>query len=210
MFPIGTRYQAPNVQNIAIQTVAEILKHPEGMFKLGVTLAAGFPTVHVGDVLGQITATGKYRRYTNSLVKVGVTSATISLTDNTGNVIFPPYVPGDIIDIGSNASNTVLTVDAANGRVTVGSSITVSTSDAVHLHTADGSGTADCIAARPIFGPGYNPSLPSINNLLDVDYLLDCYFQGILRKSGINGLDSAAITALSAQFINTQDCVIIR
>jgi hypothetical protein len=208
---VGVRYQAPNVHSIAQQTIEEILLHPGREFKKGVTLAAGYPHVKVGDVLGRITASGKCRRYTPCLVKTGASSDVVPLKDILGNSIEPPFIVGEILDVGGDSSKTIVSVDNVNGRVTVaGGAFTFVTDEAVILHTADGSDVADGIAARPIFSGLYDPAVPNLNYLLDVDYLLDVIFQGILVKSKLRGLDAGAITDLALQTISSLDAAIIR
>jgi hypothetical protein len=213
---VGTRYQAPNVHSIAQQTIEEILMHPGYMFKKGVTLAAGYPHVMVGDVLARITASGKYRRYTPCAVKTGATSATVSLKDVvTGLSIESPFIAGELVSVGADAGNTILSVDNVNGRITLAGSITFVTDEAVILTTPDGSDVAAGIAARPIFSGLYDPGLMNLNYLLDVDYLLDVIFQGILKKAKLRGLDAGAITDLALQTItaiveNGTDAAVIR
>jgi len=209
---VGTRYQAPNVRSIAEQTVAELLVHPGNEFKKGVTLAAGYPCVEVGDLLGRITATGKFRRYPTALVHTGGTGTVIKLKDQTlGNVIAPPFKVGEIVNVGTDNTNTIVAVNHETGEITIGGSITFVADEDVHLTTADGAEAAVCIAARPIFSGLYDPSNPNLNNMLDVDYLVDAIFQGILKRSVLRGLDTAAVTALAAQsLMPALDAVIIR
>ncbi len=214
-FPIGTRYQAPNVKSVAQQTVEELLfSMTPPPFKKGVTLASGYPHVRVGDVLGIITATGKYRRYTKVLAaQTRVTGdSTLTLKDSLGNAVPPPFKVGEVIDIGAQGSKTVTAVDEVNSKITIATTMggSISVNDAVILHTDDGSGTAACIAARPVFGPFWNPETGE-GATLDVDYELDAIFAGILRKSVIKGYGTGVVTDLDIKDLGAfLDAVIVR
>jgi hypothetical protein len=54
---------SPQITNIAETANKEILKSTEGAVVVGVIIPAGQAAIVPGTVLGQITATGKYRAY---------------------------------------------------------------------------------------------------------------------------------------------------
>lgn len=214
-FAVNSMYQAPNVKNVAVQTIAEILRHPGHEFKKGVTAASGMPHINVGDILGVITATGKYRRYTKVLAQqTRVTGdTTLILKDGLGNPVESPFVVGEIIDIGAQASKTITAVDNTNSKITIATTMggSISVGDAIVLHTADGSEVAAGVAARPLNTAFFDPSNLNLNYLLDSDFLLDVIFQGIVAKSALRGYGAGVITDLSIQVLPAPlDSVIIR
>jgi hypothetical protein len=208
-FFVSNPYAAPGFRSIPDISIEELLVHPDegAMFKKGVQLAKGYPMVKVGDVLSMITANGvnkgKYRRYTGSGVSTAQVTgdSTFTFKDQTsGNPIAPPFIPGEIINIGAITNKTVSSVNPANGHVTISGTFggTVNNNDVVSLATSDGSDVAAGIAARPIFPRFYDPLSTTTQVLLDDDYLVDVIWQGILRLSVIRGLDAGAITDLRA------------
>jgi hypothetical protein len=59
---------SPQITNIAETANKEILKSTEGSVVVGVIIPAGQAAIVPGTVLGQITATGKYRAYASGNV----------------------------------------------------------------------------------------------------------------------------------------------
>jgi hypothetical protein len=216
-------YRAPGVDTFAEQSIEELLVHPDdgASFKTGVQIAKGTPLVRIGDVLGMIQTganSGKFRRYTSGVVRnTQVTGdSSIVLKDSAGNVTAPPFVPGDVVTItGASGAKTITAVYPNTGMIqiagTLGGSVAVGAT--VALTTPDGSETAACIAARPMYPSNFIPSTAggTAQIPLDHDMLCDVYWQGIFRLSVVKGLDAAAMTALGARSLSPfMDAVLIR
>ena len=193
-FGIHSRYQAPNVYDVPIQDHDELWFHnSEDALKKGVILAAGYPAIRVGDVLGMITATGKYRRVTtqvaDGLEPIGSNQVKMKYALG-GPAPASSFKVGDVISVGGNLTETVVALVNSNSSIVVNPPFTVAVADLdpIKLKTLDGSEIPVCVAARNVAPAMYDPSRPDINNILDTDYEVDGIFWGIVKASMLMGL----------------------
>lgn len=209
-YNVGLNYTSPHMSVVAQQRVKEIFfARPEDALKQGVTLAAGYPHIDVGDLLGRITSTGKYRRYTRCYVKANVASSGTKFicVDAAGgaDLLQPPYIVGEHIKIGASptiADATITAIDNTKGEITVAAAFGgsgIAKDDVVLLVTADGSETARGVAGHPYFNSNYNPESPNSLNLLQLDGQIEMILSGVLVKSNLRNVDAQAITDLAAR-----------
>lgn len=146
---------------------------------VGVTVKDGFPC-SFGDVLGQITTGGLYRRRTRSLVG----STAFSTANANGSVADPSlFRVGDVLTNASGATvGTIATIDPETGAVTLGANAGVNVSTGAPVLGSDGSQVAKCIADHGSDGAG--------------DTQVATCIGGFLVEERINGLDATAKTEL--------------
>jgi len=196
---VQSRYQAPNFNLSAVQTIAEIIfAKPDHQLRQSSQLKKAYPHVNVGDVLGRITADGKYRRVPRCLLNANTLASAVSFVCKDENgIIEPPFIAGEVLLIGSDTT-TVTSVVPSTGTVNCTAiTNTHSLGAVVLLNTLDGSEVAVGIASTPVQSALYDSNNKDVNFLLDVDYTEDIILQAALVKSKLRGVcDSTTKTQL--------------
>ena len=222
MLQVQSRYQAPNFSSTGIETVDEIIfAQPEDILKQGCQVKAGTPHIRVGDALGRITASGLYRRVTNLKIKtqVEINGTEIIITDVNGVAIESPFLPGEILRVGTTGGDgedvTVSGATNATGKIIVPALSKQHLVDApVTLKTADGSEKIVGFAGHPLQSALYRQDKPEVGYLLDTDYDVEIFLAGCFVKSKLKGILSVAQAAIDlGSFIDLSpafDAVIVR
>jgi len=162
------------------------LFRPEEAVLVPVTIAQGF-ACQQGDVLGQITTTGKARRRSRTLAA----GAGFSAASAVGNVADASvFAPGDVL---TTSTGLAIGTIAANGVNVQNNTVTLqaNSANAVAAGTAviatDGSAVAKGIADDGSDGTNDTPMAAII--------------EGVLNPALLRGLDSSAISDLSGALV---------
>lgn len=158
-----------------------------------VTVSAAYPVVSQGNLLGLITATGKYRRRTRAIVGTGgvVTSAAVF---NVADASM--FIPGDVLTSDSGSAVGTIASNGVNTSVTPNTiTLTANASNAVAANAgvigSDGSQVALGFA-------DYWAGIDDFNvTLVSVDTITPMVIGGYLNEGVLIGLDSTAITQLA-------------
>lgn len=162
--------------------VALEARRPDLAVLIGVMIASGF-VVKQGDVIGKITASGKYRRRSRATV-VTTAFATNSTTGKVDEA--SKFADGDVLKI---ADGTTVGTIAAGGRNLTTNVITLTANAAVAVAVgadvlaSDGSAVAKGVSDQETDGTK--------------DVSASAFIGGYLDESKLRGLDSSAKTELA-------------
>lgn len=171
-----------NNVNLGTYAHKEIFASTEGIrhYLGGVVLLKGTGLYRKGQVLGKITASGKFRKRTSTTLHVAVVIGNTTITVHDA----APFVAGDAITVEAEAL-TVASVDTTTNVITT-------TTAATAAHAIDSAvvctdGSKDAVL---ILGDDYVDTT-------DTDMEVSGYVGGDFVEAQIIGLDTAGKTALS-------------
>ena len=165
---------------------------PELMVAIAITAAANYPVISQGCLLGQITATGKYRRRTRAIVGTGgVLTSSPSFNVADASV----FIPGDVLTDDSGNSVGTIASNGVNTSVTPNTiTLTANSAHAVAAAAAvigsDGSQVAVGFA-------DFWAGIEDTGTLVSVDTNMPLVIGGYLNQAVLTGLDSTAIAQLA-------------